>query len=433
MVLSDKENLMLINLESMVRDVANPQISRKRFERLNNGQAQPTPDEIDLISDYLVDNYKYTENDVYNFLSNWIPEDVGDDSIKVVNDDIKEMKIQEKNATERNDNDEIFSGWFDEGPTEPTNDSKKNDHIKSFQEMLDTVETHKDNFRLIEIYQQAQNKGNAEQVKLVQEKCIIINKRLVLQQVSKYANRTKSSALTVADLYIFGVMGLLKALDRFEFDKDTEFSTYAVIWIKQHLLRGIYNEADMIRIPVHYHEALNKFSKAKRELLEQNGTVTIDEVAQVLDISMEKAKEYAFTDYAFNSITSVDAPISGKNGESNSDLADIAPLKDIFADEVIDPEVRLMANEDADTLIEELNNVLKERDSYIMALRFGLIDGEEHTLEYVGKSIGVTRERIRQIEAKSLRKLRNVADHNKKLYPYNMEKVKKNNEKEHIH
>jgi len=433
MILSDKENLMLINLESMVRDVANPQISRKRFELLNKGQAQPTPDEIDLISDYLVDNYKYTENDVYNFLLDWTPKNVDNNVINSVNDEIQEKKIQEENISKENDNDEIFSGWFDDGPTNSINDNKENKNSEKFQKLLDTIETHSDNLRLVEIYQQMKNSGSPEQIKLVQEKCILINKRLVLQQVSKYANMTKSSAMTVADLYVLGVMGLLKALDKFEFDKDTEFSTYAVIWIKQHLFRGIYNEADMIRIPVHYHEALSKFNRVKRDLIEQNGTVTIDEVAKALKITVKKAEEYAFTDYAFNNITSVDAKIGGKDGESNSNLADIAPLKSIFSSELIDPEVRLMANEDAGILVEELNNVLKERDAYIMALRYGLIDGEEHTLEYVGNKIGVTRERVRQIEAKSLRKLRNIADHNKKLYPYNIEKVEKDNEKEHIH
>jgi len=238
----------------------------------------------------------------------------------------------------------------------------------------------------------ARIQGDIDRGKDAEEVLTVRNLRLVVATAKRYTNR----GLDFADLVQEGNMGLMKAVVKFDPNRGFRFSTYATWWIKQAISRAIADQARTIRVPVHMVETINRLRKAEKKLAQvYNRKPTIEELAKELDLTPEKVQD--IQKIAIEPL-SLESPVGDEEDTTYADF--------VSDGDALDPLEYTIKSKYKEELDKVLSTTLNPREEGVIRLRYGLVDGKQHTLEEVGKVFDVTRERIRQIESKALRKLR---------------------------
>lgn len=297
--------------------------------------------------------------------------------------------------------------FTDEWPVEETEEVLIDDHTYLDDIADDSVRPFLREIGQIPLLSAEEELTLAKQVvagdKDAKDKMAVANLRLVVSIAKRYVGR----GLDLLDLIQEGNTGLLRAVEKFDPDKGFKFSTYATWWIRQAITRAIADQARTIRIPVHMVETINKLLRMQRRLTQElNREPTNEEIAQAMEIDVDKVEHIMKIK---QDISSLDANI--RDDEEESVLADF-----IEDEDTIRPE-ESANNQLLKEQVKGILSALTEREQKILKLRFGLEDGKQHTLEEVGQEFSVTRERIRQIEAKALAKLRKHKDA-RKLHDY---------------
>lgn len=295
------------------------------------------------------------------------------------------IKILERDPSESADDAEDIEELLKEGGPEVYDNTSLKDPIKMYLREIGKIP----------LLTPSQERELARKAQLgdqrAREKLITANLRLVVSIAKRYIGR----GLPFLDLIQEGNIGLLKAVEKFDWRKGYKFSTYATWWIRQAITRAIADQARTIRIPVHMVETINKLNKIINEFYKENGRQpTLEELSKLMDKPVEKIEEIM---EAAKEIISLESPIGDDDGttigESVPDETVTLPKKEAM---------RMLIKEE----VERILDTLGPREAMVLKMRYGLLDGKSKTLEEVGQYFNVTRERIRQIEVKALRKLR---------------------------
>lgn len=338
-----------------------------------------------------------------NHIDEQIQKNIIQDLVKrgyIIIDDAPEKKIEGEIAIDIPDN---FLDLEDDLDT-LLSDEKFIEHVNSLEDVIDKSWN---NEYLSQVHSEDELKRNKSLSNLVEA-----NRNLVWKIVNHYSGLS-TVGFDRNDMYQVGLMGLIRAAERFDLSLGYQFSTYATWWIRQAITRGIADNSTLIRIPVHYREKMNKFIKVENELWNELARpATTVEIAREMDETIETIEEVQFY-IAQSNLDSLDRLVG--EGEST-------PLGELLLDENLHtPADEYDQVELRDVILKVFQSNLTEREMKILYYRFGFEDDEVKTLESVGKMFEVTRERIRQIEAKALRKLRGEATTNvlkEYLYAY---------------
>ena len=306
--------------------------------------------------------------------------DLENETLDKENESIKGEKEDIESYEELNFLAELFNSDLEE--------VLESDDFKKRLEKAREVPDFKENKAYIEEIQ------NSKDMDVV-ETFVKANERLVLKEVNRYL-RYQTTSMDFDDLYQLGYIGLLKAAERYDLNMDNEFSTYAIYWIRQVIMRGIQDDSLVIRLPVHRWGSLSKLKRLESISESNFKGIDYEWISDQLGLTMEKTLELIMIRNTFMNNTSLDIPV-GVDEDTN--------LGDFIADDDYSVEDLIISSDLKDNL-NELLDTLDPRSRAVIIKRFGLNSGEPMTLEQVGKEFDVTRERIRQIEAKALRKLR---------------------------
>ena len=370
----NSEQAFLSGLETLV-EVASSKGSKIDYDEINDyfKEQELSPEAIEQIISYLeTKGIEIVEN-----MPEDIPGDIDisiDDDLLSIDDDVEDFEKELEDEDIDLSAIDILEGVGTEDP------------VRMYLKEIGTVALLSGEEEL----ELAKRKQDGDEY--AKQKLIEANLRLVVSIAKRYTGR----GMSFLDLVQEGNLGLIKGVEKFDYTKGFKLSTYATWWIRQSVTRALADQARTIRVPVHMVETINKMSKMQRKLtLELGYEPTVAELAEALEMTEEKVMEIM---QIAREPASLETPI-GEEDDSN--------LGDFVADaNVVSPEGNVesvMLREHIDSLLSEL----KERERQVILLRFGLEDGHPRTLEEVGKEFKVTRERIRQIEAKALRKLRN--------------------------
>ena len=370
----NSEQAFLSGLETLV-EVASSKGSKIDYDEINDyfKEQELSPEAIEQIISYLeTKGIEIVEN-----MPEDIPGDIDisiDDDLLSIDDDVEDFEKELEDEDIDLNAIDILEGVGTEDP------------VRMYLKEIGTVALLSGEEEL----ELAKRKQDGDEY--AKQKLIEANLRLVVSIAKRYTGR----GMSFLDLVQECNLGLIKGVEKFDYTKGFKLSTYATWWIRQSVTRALADQARTIRVPVHMVETINKMSKMQRKLtLELGYEPTVAELAEALEMTEEKVMEIM---QIAREPASLETPI-GEEDDSN--------LGDFVADaNVVSPEGNVesvMLREHIDSLLSEL----KERERQVILLRFGLEDGHPRTLEEVGKEFKVTRERIRQIEAKALRKLRN--------------------------
>lgn len=250
-------------------------------------------------------------------------------------------------------------------------------------------------------YQQNRDKDSSVYQSLFKD-----NQGLVASVAKQYLGQAMYTCLTLDDLIGYGNEGLLRAIEKFDPKMGFALSTYATYWIKQSISRHIADDGWMIRLPVHLVEKLNKMHRLEQTQLKQQGEIDVESICAKLEIDQQTYKRYKQIDKQFRATTSLNMLVEAA-GDEGSELGDFVTAEEnLGIPPAPDPETEAINEEIKQHVRDLVFKGLKPREAQVINFRFGLEDDETHTLEEVGQAMGVTRERIRQIEAKAIRHLK---------------------------